>query len=102
MEENVLDIDTSYTLNKGSYVILCLSPRDTETKKVYDINTLMYVAIHELAHIVSTSVGHTPEFIKNFKSLLTYAVQAKIYTVVDYSKNPQEYCGISINKNILK
>lgn len=102
LEENILDIDTSYTLNKGSYVVFCLSPRESYSNKTYDINTLMYVAIHELAHIVTISIGHTPEFTKNFKSLLKYAVEANIYKLVDYSKNPEEYCGISINKNILK
>ncbi len=102
LEENILDIDTSYTLNKGSYVVFCLSPRKVNSDSVYDINTLMYVAIHELAHIVTVSVGHTPEFTKNFKSLLKYAIEANVYKLVDYSKNPEEYCGMNINKNILK
>lgn len=101
IEENILDIDTSYTLNKGSYVVFCVSSRDKANNKIYDINTLMYVAIHELAHIVSLSVGHTEEFKQNFKSLLKYAIDIKIYSYVDYSSSPQEYCGISINKNVL-
>lgn len=101
IEENILDVDTSYTLNKGSYVVFCVSSRDKNTNTVYDINTLMYVAIHELAHIVSLSVGHTEEFKQNFKSLLKYAMDAGVYSYVDYSSKPQEYCGLSINKNVL-
>lgn len=101
IEENILDVDTSYTLNKGSYVVFCVSSRDTVNNKVYDINTLMYVAIHELAHIVSLSVGHTEEFRRNFRSLLKYAIDAEVYSYIDYSSKPQEYCGITINKSVL-
>lgn len=101
IEENILDVDTSYTMNKGSYVVFCVSSRNPSNNKIYDLNTLMYVAIHELAHIASTSVGHTEEFKENFKSLLHYATQIGVYSYKDYSKNPEEYCGITINKNIL-
>lgn len=100
IEENILDVDTSYTLNKGSYVVFCVSSRDS-VNKVYDINTLMYVAIHELAHIVSISVGHTEEFRRNFRSLLEYATKLGVYNYIDYSSNPQEYCGITINRSVL-
>lgn len=101
IEENILDIDTTYTLNKGSYVVFCVSPRNKQSNKVYDINTLMYVAIHELAHIVSISVGHTEEFKRNFKNLLKHSIDIGIYKYIDYSKTPQEYCGININASIL-
>lgn len=101
IEENIMDMDTTYTINKGSYVVFCMSPRDTNTGDVYDINTLMYVAIHELAHIVSLSIGHTEEFKKNFSNLLKHAIDSGIYTYIDYSKKPQEYCGIMINNSVI-
>lgn len=102
IEENIFDIDTSYTINKGSYVVFCLAPRDVEDNRVYDINTLMYVAIHELSHIVSFTLGHTEEFKDNFKNLLEHAIRCGVYKHVDYSKKPQEYCGILINKNAIQ
>ena len=46
----------------------------------------MFVAIHEIAHIMTLSVGHTEEFWNNFKFLLENAVELNIYTPVDYKK----------------
>lgn len=104
LNENIWNIDTTYTINKGDNVTFCLSPRNGDSNKisrVYDINTLMFVAIHELAHIVSESVGHTSEFIDNFKSLLKYAISAKLYHYVDYEKKPIEYCGVNITSTVI-
>jgi hypothetical protein len=98
IQENILNIDTSYTINKGESVFFCIGSRD-DHRQLYDINTLMYVSIHELAHIVSISVGHTDEFMKNFKDLLGHATDIGVYKYVDYSKSPQEYCGIVIGRN---
>lgn len=99
ISENVWNIDTTYTLNKGENVYFCMGPRDDETK-IYDINTLMYVAIHELAHIASVSVGHTEEFKIIFKELIIFSTNCGSYTYVDYSKKPINYCGIDLTTNI--
>ena len=64
-----------------------------------DLNTLTYVALHELAHVATLSVGHTPEFWKNFKFLLTQAKNINIYDPVNYKQNPQQYCGMKITDN---
>lgn len=100
LNENIWNVDTTYTVNKGENMTFCLSPREGEAK-VYDINTLMYVAIHELAHVSAISVGHTPEFLLNFKSLLGYAIDAKLYTYTDYQKKPVEYCGLEITDTVI-
>jgi hypothetical protein len=100
ISENLLNMDTTYTINKGESIYFCVGPRHHD-EHLYDINTMMYVALHELAHIVSVSVGHGDEFQKNFKDLLRHAIQFGIYEYVDYSKNPQEYCGITISRSIL-
>lgn len=79
---------SSYTENKNS-ITLCLS-HDGE---YYNMNTLMYVSIHELAHIVTKGYGHTEEFHKNFSDLLQKATAAGVY---DPSKPlPVKYCGVS-------
>lgn len=81
--------DSAYTENK-EVITLCL--RDPYTKDYYDMNTIMYVALHELAHVISKSQGHNNEFKKNFSILLREASRKKIY---DPRKNiPTTYCGI--------
>ena len=58
---------------------------------------MTFVAIHELAHIMSKTYGHNEEFRKNFRWLLEQAEYAGIYTHEDYSLRPQEYCGILVH-----
>ena len=64
-----------------------------------DENTLTFVAIHELAHIATKSVGHKQEFWDNFKFLLTNAREAGLYKPEDYKRKPREYCGMKITDN---
>jgi hypothetical protein len=89
---------TSYTINKGEMVHLCLRHKDDE-KSLHDHNLLMFVTIHELAHIMSKSIGHNQEFYKNFKFLLTEAVEAGIYIPVNFQSNPVKYCGVNVTNN---
>jgi predicted metal-dependent hydrolase len=86
---------TSYSINKGEKIVFCLRSRD-EHQKLVDLNTIMFVAIHELAHVMTLSTGHTEEFWKNFQFLLQDAVNINIYNEVDYAKKPKEYCGLTI------
>ena len=48
---------------------------------------------------MTLSVGHTDEFWQNFKFLLEHAVELKLYTPVDYKKEPENYCGMDITDN---
>lgn len=84
---------TSYSVNKGEKIVVCLRQTD---KSFVELNVLLYVVYHELAHLMTKSVGHTPEFWKNFRFLLEEAVLIGVYTRTDYAKNPQPYCGIEI------
>ena len=61
----------------------------------------MYVAIHELGHLYTKDIGHTPDFWKNFRLLLNIAVDLGLYTYTDYSKNPKKYCGLNITSSII-
>tara|TARA_B110000093_G_scaffold75945_1_gene82706 strand:+ start:1326 stop:1832 length:507 start_codon:yes stop_codon:yes gene_type:complete len=90
---------TAYSENKGEKMAFCLNRTKNSTNKLIDINTLLFVAIHELAHIMTKSIGHKQEFWNNFKFLLENAEDAGIYTPVDYKKNPQGYCGMTITDN---
>jgi hypothetical protein len=91
---------TTYTINKGHKMVFCLRTRDSQ-QQLYDTNTLMYVALHELAHIGSVSYHHTEEFKKVFEMILQTAVDLGYYTYIDYSKRPKEYCGLVITDNLL-
>lgn len=89
---------TSYTINKGEMIHLCLRHKNDD-KSLHDHNLLMFVVIHELAHIMSKSIGHNQEFYKNFKFLLTEAVEAGIYSPVNFQNNPVKYCGVKVTNN---
>ena len=72
--DNITETDkdskyTSYSINKGEKMVFCLRSRD-EKNNLEDLNTMMFVAIHELAHTMTKSIGHTPEFWDNFRTLL--------------------------------
>lgn len=89
---------TAYSENKGEKIAFCLNTTK-DGDRLIDINTLTFVALHELSHIMTKSVGHKQEFWENFKFVLENAKEANIYNPVDYKKNPKEYCGMTINDN---
>lgn len=89
---------TAYSENKGEKLAFCLN-RKKEGSKLIDLHTLTFVALHELSHIMTESVGHKQEFWQNFKFLLQNAKEAGIHDPVDYKKTPTEYCSLEINDN---
>lgn len=89
---------TAYSENKGEKIAFCLNKKK-DGSQLIDLNTLTFVAIHELSHIMTTSEGHKQEFWKNFKFLLENAKAAGIYEPVDYKKKPEPYCGMDITDN---
>lgn len=89
---------TAYSEDKGKKIAFCLNTTKTGDKLI-DIDTLTFVALHELSHLMTLSIGHNQDFWKNFKFLLENAKAAGIYQPVDYKKNPKEYCGMKINDN---
>lgn len=91
---------TSYSVNKGEKIVFCLRARDAE-QKLEDINMLLFVAIHEIAHIVTESVGHTEEFWANMKFLLQEGVNIGIYVQQDFKNHPVKYCGVDVTSSPL-
>ena len=89
---------TSYSVNKGEQIILCLRTKN----KLVDINTMMFVVLHELSHIVTVSIGHTEEFWDNFKWILEESINIGIYVKQDFAKENVEYCGMTITDSPLK
>jgi hypothetical protein len=86
---------TSYNINKGQKIVMCIRQRD-EHEELIDMNTLFFVALHELTHIMTVSVGHKQEFWDNFKFILKFAIDNKYYEYVPYHKTPVKYCGTMI------
>lgn len=92
------DDESSYTINKGELMSICLRHKK-ETHPFHDYNTLLFVIIHELSHIASISEGHNAEFITNFKWLLQQAKALGYYEPVDYRTSPITYCGVKVTNN---
>ena len=90
---------TAYSENKGAKIAFCLNKTKNDNNNLIDENTLMFVAIHEMSHIASETIGHNTEFWNNFKFLLKEAADAGVYNLVDYSSHNEEYCGMTITDN---
>lgn len=97
IKESWKNESTSYSINKGEQLVFCI--RDKLNNSIHDINTLMFVAIHELAHIVTNELQHTDKFWNNMKKLLHRAEDIGVYKYVDYRMNPVEYCGMMIDSS---
>lgn len=91
---------TSYSINKGEKIVICLRSRN-KNETITDVNTLVFVALHELAHLMSISIGHNTEFWNNFRFILAHAIYWKIYTPQNFERNPKNYCGITITSSPL-
>ena len=89
---------TAYSQNKGEKLAFCLNTKKNGGKLI-DLNTLTFVAIHELSHIASKSIGHNEEFWNNFKFLLEEAEIIGVYKPEDYKEDPKNYCGMKITDN---
>jgi len=85
---------TSYSVNKGEEIAICVRQPDNT---FIDDNTVMFVVIHELAHVMTKSVGHTTEFWDNMAYLLERAEGLGIYKPKNYKASPVDYCGMEIN-----
>jgi hypothetical protein len=94
-ENEITANSTSYSENKGEKIVVCLRNKQTPHRFV-DINTVRFVVLHEMAHLMTTTTGHTPEFWTNFKKILQDAVSVGIYTATNYSRSPVFYCGMQI------
>lgn len=93
-------IYTSYSVNKGEQIIFCLRSR-RNNGKLHDLNLLMYVVLHELAHVACPEYGHTELFKEIFAFIATEAVKINIYEKIDFRLNNKEYCGLTISDSII-
>lgn len=88
-ETSSSETSAAYVINKGEELRICLKNEND--------NDIMFVLLHELAHIMSKSYGHNSEFKQNMDFLVKQAVKLNLYKPVDYSKTPINYCGVNIS-----
>ena len=94
LEERTDKTYIAYTVNKGDSIGLCIEN---------DENTLFFIVLHELAHVITKEKGHTETFWKNFEFLVKQAIKMKLYDYSNYNKTPVTYCKkeISYSPNIV-
>ena len=92
---------TSYSVNKGEKIVFCLRDKK-EGETLVKENIMTFVSIHELAHLMTKSIGHEPEFWANFKLLLKISIDNGLYKNIDFNSTPKPYCGINITDTPLK
>jgi hypothetical protein len=90
---------TAYSENKGEKLAFCLNRTKKGENSMIDEHTLTFVAIHELSHVATKTIGHKSDFWANFKFLLEAAKEAGIHEPRDYKKTPTQYCGMKIGDN---
>jgi hypothetical protein len=87
--------NVAYSLGKNS-IFICVREKNGA---LTDVNTSMFVLIHELAHVSTDSYGHTPEFWKNMKYLLEVAEELGNYTYVNHDETVESLCGRVLGTN---
>jgi len=108
--------DTSYTINKGQVLAICLREKGGKGG-FHDFTTIRFVKVHELAHLGIDKHGHPPEFWSCFKFLLQesqdlvkvipgakfgeFEVMPRIEGWPDYVRHPINYCGLHVDYNPL-
>ena len=92
---------TSYSVNKGEKIVFCLRDKKDGEELVKE-NIMTFVAIHELGHLMTKSIGHEPEFWNSFKLLLNIAIDNGLYKNIDFNSTPKDYCGVKITDTPLK
>lgn len=87
---------TSYSVNKGEKVHLCLRQREGNNETLVSENIMVFVSLHEMAHVITPTLGHGPDFWNNFAWLLKQAEEIHIYSYQDFKAHPVAYCGLNI------
>jgi hypothetical protein len=87
---------TSYSVNKGESVFFCLRQREGKDESLVQEDIITFVAIHEMGHMITKTIGHGPDFWNNFAWLLQEAERVGIYQHRDFRAHPVSYCGMKI------
>lgn len=90
----ILGANDTFTENKRK-IFICLRNKQNE---YYDYNTLLYITLHELAHVLTSAYdNHGEQFTDTFSKLLHRAKDLGLY---DHTKDMKyDYCG---TKHLIK
>lgn len=88
----------AYSIDKGKAIHICVLDEDGQ---VADTNGMLFVAIHELAHVAETEYGHGPSFFKTMRYLLEVADNLGIYSYQDHATEHVSLCGRRLGHNPL-
>ena len=94
--DDFIEDTSSYNIGKGSSIGVCLKNSEGI---YYPINFLMFIIIHELAHIITKKYKHSTIFWENNVWLMKEAHAIGVYLPKNYSHYPIKYCGMNINSN---
>lgn len=91
----------AYSVNKGERIHICLTDPNTG-KMITDKNTMYFVLLHELAHVMTKEYSHNERFWNNFRFLLRFSIKKGMYRYVNYKESSVTFCGKNINHNPCK
>ena len=101
IEETIPEYDNhaAYSVNKGDRIGVCLTKKDGSFEQS---NRILFVLMHELAHVMSRSYDHTDEFWDSYEFIVKVAVEKGLYTYENFDDNPVKFCGHNITYTPLK
>ena len=104
-ENNGRGSETSYSVNKGDELVLCLRSK-SQWNKFHNNNLIFYVVLHELSHIASPTYepeykNHGPVFKRIFAFITNAAINIGLYEKINFNEKSEEYCGIYITDSII-
>lgn len=100
VESNKNSVYTSYSVNKGEQLVFCIRSKDNN-ENFHSLNLLMYVVIHELAHVGCPEYGHTQLFKEIFVFLCEISIEINIYKKIEFETDNREYCGMTITESVI-
>lgn len=88
--------EAAYSVNKA-HISMCVR---NAAGQVEDLNTAVFVLLHELAHVCTEETGHTRAFWANMAFLMKLAIQeAGVYKYQRFESQPGAYCGHAIRQS---
>lgn len=82
----------AYSVDKGKLIGICMK----HDGKYTDENTMIFVYLHELSHIMSERYDHDQGFWNNFAYLLEIAIAHNLYVYQPFHLQNVNYCGEQI------
>jgi len=87
----------AFTMDKRD-LFLCIRDADGNVQNFED---LMFILLHEIAHMANPTHGHDERFWKQFKKILEMAHELGYVPYKDYDKYSATVCGTEITSNPL-